>query len=144
MDKIIYKNDCGVFTFNYQEIIDCLTARIDKCNKKQEKDLLEWLKEQSAYGTKDININNDSFKPNECLYRLFPLIKELLLNHQGNIFCKSCGKTIPVSGLKVNSHTPASYYKSVTRDTIEVIRKEFSLKSSGPFNMGGSGGTQFS
>ncbi|HPD57013.1 MAG TPA: hypothetical protein P5294_07150 [Smithellaceae bacterium] len=144
MSKLIYKNDCAVFTFSYQAAIDCLSARINKYNVKQDADLLQWLQKQSACGRKDICISKTSLKKNKCLNRLFPLIKELLLNRQGDVFCKSCRETIPISELKVKSCTPAGYYQSVTRDTIEAIRKEFGLRSFGPVNLGGSGGTQFS
>ena len=142
MAQIIYENEAAVLSFNYQDVIDSLTNQIAEHNVEDDSMLLKWLKENATNGEQDIKITGeDEHEEQEYLNRIVPVIKELLSNGKGNVFCKECNRDILVSEIKRQQTSPFDVHKGINRKAIKGLKKEFGLK--GHVRFPGSGGTTF-
>lgn len=142
MTQITYESESAVLSFDYSDVMDNLTKQIKEHNVAEDSSLLNWLEEHSANGPQDIKINlEDETEGAEYLNRIVWVIKDLLSNRKGNVFCKRCSGNILASGIKKDQTTPFDAHKGVDKKTIKKIKKEFGLK--GRINLPAMGGTTF-
>jgi hypothetical protein len=141
MAEIIYENEAAVLSFKYEDVIDSLKKQINKDKVEDDSLLLSWLKENSTDGDKDININYE-YEGEDYLTRISYVIKNLLSDKKGKIYCKKCGLNISPLKIKKEQHSPFDYYKGIDKKSIKKVKKELGIKSRMRLP-GGSGGTKF-
>ena len=142
MAQIIYESDAVILSFEYPHVINLLTNQIAEHNLQDESLLLEWLEKTSDGGNKDITITDeDEHEGIEYVGRVVYVIRDLLGDKKGEVYCKRCGKRIHLSKIKKEQVTPFDYHKGVDRKTTKLLKKEFGLK--GRVRLPGSGGTSF-
>ena len=142
MAQVTYENEVAVLKFQYQDVMDTLSQHIEEHSVESDWRLLTWLQTQSKSGSKDISINEqDEYEGSEYVKRIVYVIKGLLSDAKGDVFCKPCNRDILASEIKKQKISPFDYYKGVDKKTIKRVKKEFGLK--GRVRLPGSGGTTF-
>ena len=142
MAQVTYENEAAVLTFQYQDVMNKLSQHIKEHSVEGDFGLLTWLQTQSKNGAKDITINEqDEYEGSEYVNRIVYVIKGLLSDAKGDVFCKQCNRDILASEITKQQTSPFDYYKGVDKRTIKRVKKEFGLK--GRVRLPGSGGTTF-
>lgn len=133
----------AALSFEYRDVIDSLKKNINEYNVEEDSMLLNWLVENSINGKKDVNLTDeDKYEGREYLSRIVYVIKDLLLDKKGNVYCKKCGLNISLSKIKKEQTSPLDYYKGIDKKTIKKVRNELGIK--GRMRLpGGSEGTIF-
>ena len=135
MVTVKYENEDTVMEFDYLDVTSQLSKRIDEYRVHDDSRLLERLREQSLNGTKDIEIGGDS--------RFCYLICDLIDNHKGEVFCKTCDRTYKPDKIVKESISP--FDRKVSNKTYKGLKKffkkEFGFK--GRIHMSGSGGNTY-
>ncbi|MBW2341634.1 MAG: hypothetical protein JRF50_15050 [Deltaproteobacteria bacterium] len=142
MSQIIYENDAAILSFDYPYVTNFLTNQIAEHNLEDDSLLLKWLEKTSDDGNQDITITDeDQYEGIEYVGRMMYVIRDLLRDEKGDIYCKTCGRAIALSKLKIRQVTPFDYHKGVDKKAIKRLKKEFGLR--GRVRLPGSGGTTF-
>jgi hypothetical protein len=141
MAKITYSNERTILTFEYQDVIQALSQSIKEYKVPRDSELLAWIVSQSSNGNVDITIEEDENLAREFGHRIIYVLKDLLLEKKGTVFCKSCRIASPAYHIRVHRRSIGDYFNGVDSKTIETIKEDYGLK--GPINIGGSGGTRF-
>ena len=135
MSKVKYANEGTIMEFDCLDVTSQLSKRIDEYHVDADAILLERINEQSENGTNDIEIGGDS--------RLCYLICDLIDNHKGEVFCKSCDRTYKPDKIVKESTSPfdSGVPKNTLKGLKKFFKKEFGIK--GRFHMSGSGGNTY-
>lgn len=142
MPQITYENEESVLSFEYQDTINELSRHIKEDGIEDDSRLLKWLQDKSINGREDIKIESENQWP-DYVSRFVYVIKGLLSDQKGKIYCKACSTTIPQPEIKKVQNSPFEHYRGIDRKTIKGLKKEFGLK--GKVRLpGGVGGTTFS
>jgi len=135
MVKVKYANEDTVMEFNYDDVTNNLSKRIEVYHVDDDSRLLERIIEQSENGTKDIEIKGDS--------RFCYLICDLIDDKKGEVFCKSCDRTYKPDQIVKESTSP--FDRKVSNKTYKGLRKffkkEYGIK--GNIHISGSGGNTY-
>ena len=141
MPQISYENEESILSFEHQDMLDELSQHIKEYGIEDDKSLLKWLQDKSINGREDIKIEIEDHSP-DYVNRIVYVIKGLLSDQKGKVYCKECGRTIPSSEIKKIQNSPFNHYKGIDKKTIKGLKKEFGLK--GKVRLpGGIGGTTF-
>ncbi|RJR43985.1 MAG: hypothetical protein C4576_13770 [Desulfobacteraceae bacterium] len=119
MSRVIYTGDSAKISFEYGEAMSKISP--------PDSPLLEWIRETSEDGKKDILLNGEEALDNGVPY----LIKDLLLSGKGEVFCISCGQIIPAAELIIGRTSPFTAFQGIDS---KIVKDRLS----------GSGGTVFS
>jgi len=143
MAQVTYENEVAVLKFQYQDVMDTLSQHIEEHSVESDWRLLTWLQTQSKSGSKDISINErDEYEGSEYVKRIVYVVKGLLSDAKGDVFCKQCNRAISASEVKRHQTSPFDLYKKIDKKRIKELKREFGIK--GPVRLpGGSGGTTF-
>ena len=141
MPQISYENEESVLSFEHQDMIDVLFRDINESAIEDDTRLLNWLQDKSINGREDIKIESENHWP-DYVERIVYIIKGLLSNQKGEVYCKGCARTIPSSEIKKVQNSPFEHNRGIDRKTIKALKEEFGLKGKARFP-GGIGGTTF-
>lgn len=142
MSQLIYETEEAVLTFQHQDVIDVLSSNIKEYQVEDDTMLLKWLQDKSGNGQRDIAINNeDVFEMGDYVSRIVYVIRGLLIQGKGSVYCKQCDKNIPASVIKKDRTGPFDARNGLDRKTRSVLKKELGLK--GRIRFPASGGTSF-
>jgi len=141
MPQIVYENEESVLSFEYQDAINELSRHIKEYEIEDDSRLFKWLQEKSINEHEDIKIEGENQWP-DYINRIVWVVKGLLSNQKGKIYCKACSRTIPSSEIKKIQSSPFKQDREIDRKTIKDLKKGFGLK--GKVRLpGGVGGTTF-
>ena len=141
MPQIVYENEESVLSFEYQDAINELSRHIKEYEIEDDLRLLKWLQDKSINGHEDIKIEGENQWP-DYINRIVWVVKGLLSNQKGEIYCKACSRTIPQPEIKKVQNSPFEHYRGINRKTIKGLKKELGLK--GKVRLPGRvGGTTF-
>jgi len=124
MPQITYENEESVLSFEYQDTINKLSRHIKEYGIEDDSRLLKWLQDKSINGREDIKIENENHS-SDYVNRIVYIIKGLLSDQKGKVYCKACGQTIPSSEIKKVRNSPFEHYKGIDRKTIKKLKKDF-------------------
>ena len=142
MAQIIYQHDPAILSFDYEDVKDSLTDQIRENNVEDDLALLNWLQNNSQSGHHDLTIKaEDEFQLDEYVSRIVFVIRDLLLNGKGNVYCKRCERDIPATDITKDQISPLDAHKGIDKKTIKGIKKDLGIK--GHLRIPGSGGTTF-
>jgi hypothetical protein len=141
MARITYENEGTILTFEYQDVVQALSQSIKEYKVPRDSDLLAWIVSQSNNGNVDVIIEEYENLTREFGHRIIYVLKNLLLEKKGTVFCKSCRNSSPASHIRVHKQSIGDYFKGVDSKAIKTMKGDYGL--TGPINIGGSGGTRF-
>jgi len=135
MVTVKYENEDTVMEFNYPDVTNQLSKRIDEYHVLKDSLLFERIKKDSQNGTKDIEIEGDS--------RFCYLICDLIDDMKGEIYCKTCDRTYKANQIVKESISP--FDRKVSNKTYKRLKKffkkEYGIK--GNIRISGSGGNTY-
>ena len=141
MAKITYQNERAILAFECQDVIQELSRHIKEYRAPHDTGLLAWIVSQSNNGNVDVAIEEDENLAREFGHRIVYVLRDLLLEGKGSVFCKSCLKASPASNIRVHMRSISNHFKGLDLKAIETMKEDYDLR--GPINVGGSGGTRF-
>lgn len=104
--------------------------------------ILELIKRKSEHGGQEINLDGNDPEDALLMNRFAYLARDLLLCGKGTVFCRTCGKSIPVKELIVKRSSPLDAHKGIDRKQLKNLKKELGLK--GKMRLPGTGWTVIS
>jgi hypothetical protein len=135
MVKVKHENEDTIMEFTYSDVIGTLSKRIDEYHVNEDSILFERIREQSKNGTKDIELEGGS--------RFCYLICDLIDNHKGEVYCKTCDRTYKPEQIVKESNSP--FDRKVSNKTYKGLKKffkkEYGIK--GRVHISGSGGNTY-
>lgn len=140
MARITYEKEGAILTFEYQDVVQALSKSIKEIKVPRDSELLVWIVSQSNNGNVDVIIEENENLTREFGHRIIYVLKELLLEKKGTVFCKSCRNSSPASNIRMHRRFIGDYFKGMDSKTIETMKEDYCL--TGPINIGGSGGNK--
>ena len=142
MPQIVYENEATTLSFRYQDVVERLNDQKNEQNLDEDSELLKWLQDNSTLGKKVIKINEeDDREVKEFLNRIVWVLKDLLLDKNGNVYCNKCGQDILSSKITKTQVSPFDVYEGIDKKTLKGLKKK--LGARGHLRLPGSGGTTF-
>ena len=141
MPQITYENEESVLSFEYLDMINELCPHIKEYEIEDDSRLLKWLQDKASNGHEAIKIDSENQWP-DYVSRIVYIIKGLLSDQKGEIYCKGCARTIPPGEIKKIQNSPFEQNRGINRKTIKALKKEFGLKGKVRLPVG-IGGTTF-
>ena len=140
MTKTIYENERVILSFESQDVLQVLSRHIKEYMVPHDSKLMAWIVSQLNNGNADVTIEEDEDLTREFGHRIVYVVRDLLLEKKGSVFCKSCRKTSTTSNIRVHKRSISNHFKGVDSKTIDTMKDDYGLR--GLINIGGSSGTR--
>lgn len=137
---VTYESSLSVLSFMFTDALDRLARSIEEFAVDEDVRLLAWLKTQTRDGEADLHIDEEQGRA-EFISRLSYVIRDLLLDGKGTVWCKECGQEIMPGNLTHRKRTPFDFGRGISKKDLKQLKKDLGLK--GKVRIPGSGRTTF-